>query len=64
MTIIQGTATPTRLRCDPEALQVETKDAGSGLGTGGMSTKIQAASAASVAGAMFDLLETRPRARS
>jgi hypothetical protein len=34
-----------------KALKVETKDAGSGLGTGGMSTKILAARTASVSGA-------------
>lgn len=34
----------------PKALKVETKDAGSGLGTGGMSTKILAARTASVSG--------------
>ena len=33
-----------------KALKVETKDAGSGLGTGGMSTKILAARTASVSG--------------
>ncbi|CAL1126435.1 unnamed protein product [Cladocopium goreaui] len=35
---------------EPWALKVETKDAGSGLGTGGMSTKILAARTASVSG--------------
>ena len=41
---------PAFAKKKPEALKVETKDPGSGLGTGGMSTKILAARTASVSG--------------
>ncbi|OLP90510.1 Glutamate 5-kinase [Symbiodinium microadriaticum] len=41
-----------------EALRVETKDAGSGLGTGGMATKILAARTASVSGIPCVLLNS------
>ena len=43
-------ARPLRVVNDPWTLNVDTKEAGSGLGTGGMSTKIVAAQMASAAG--------------
>ncbi|CAE7247181.1 unnamed protein product [Symbiodinium sp. CCMP2592] len=51
-------AKPLHIVPEPWALRVETKDAGSGLGTGGMATKILAARTASVSGIPCVLLNS------
>lgn len=51
-------AKPLHVVPEPWALRVETKDAGSGLGTGGMATKILAARTASVSGIPCVLLNS------
>lgn len=47
---VDPSATPLRVVHKPWALQVDTREAGSGLGTGGMATKLVAARTASTAG--------------
>ncbi|CAE6910167.1 unnamed protein product [Symbiodinium natans] len=51
-------AKPLHVVAEPWALRVDTKDAGSGLGTGGMATKILAARTASVSGIPCVLLNS------
>mmetsp|Transcript_5113 Transcript_5113/g.11314 ORF Transcript_5113/g.11314 Transcript_5113/m.11314 type:complete len:438 (+) Transcript_5113:141-1454(+) len=56
-------ATPLRVVSEPWALQVDTREPGSGFGTGGMATKIVAARTASTAGIPCGLIHGAHSAR-